>query len=207
MLTLLWTTQPRVQTFHRFRHNKNCRQVLVRESFFPTTNMQTSPNLCVKLQSHRQYEKTCGPQGIVWFLRTGRWKLCKCQSLFYDQDKSFWAAPRKLCEKPLRNTIWTNLHLRHTTDPLRWLNTVLAVCEYMSFTKSWQEKGCSSQAETWQVKNILMKNFDWQVKFDVFVVSMATWTIEYNLKISLLLSLHKIRSLDFPINLHTAYYN
>ena len=30
-----------------------------------------------------------------------------------------------------------------------------------------------------------MKNLDWQVKFDVFVVSMATWTIEYNIKISL----------------------
>ena len=43
---------------------------------------------------------------------------------------------------------------------LRWLSTVLAVCEYMSFVKSWQEKGCSSQAETWQVKNILMKDFD-----------------------------------------------
>ena len=27
-------------------------------------------------------------------------------------------------------------------------------CEYMSFGKLWQEKGCSSQAETWQVKNI-----------------------------------------------------
>ena len=24
---------------------------------------------------------------------------------------------------------------------LRWLNTVLAVCKYMSFAKSWQEKG------------------------------------------------------------------
>ena len=43
---------------------------------------------------------------------------------------------------------------------LTWLNTVLAVCEYMSFAKSWQEEGCSSQAETWQVKNILMKDFD-----------------------------------------------
>ena len=43
---------------------------------------------------------------------------------------------------------------------LRWLNTVLAVCEYMSFAKSWQEKGCSSRAETWQVKNILIKDFD-----------------------------------------------
>ena len=52
-----------------------------------------------------------------------------------------------------------------------------------------------------------MKNFDCPVKFDVFVVSMATPTIEYNLKISLLFSLQKIRSLDFPINLHTAYYN
>ena len=36
---------------------------------------------------------------------------------------------------------------------------------------------------------------------------MATWTIEYNPKISLLLSLHKSGSLDFPIHLHTAYYN
>ena len=52
-----------------------------------------------------------------------------------------------------------------------------------------------------------MKDFDWQVKFDVYVVSMATGTIEYNLKISLLLSLPKIRSLDFPINSQTAYYN
>ena len=65
----------------------------------------------------------------------------------------------------------------------------------------------SSQAETWQVKNVLMKDFEWQVKFDVVVVSMAIWTIESNIKISLLFSLHKIRSLDFPINLHTAYYN
>ena len=51
-----------------------------------------------------------------------------------------------------------------------------------------------------------MKDFDWQVKFDVFVVSMATWTIEYNLKISLLLSLQKTPSLDFPINLHVDNY-
>ena len=77
----------------------------------------------------------------------------------------------------------------------------------MSFAKSWQEKGCCLQAETWQVKNVMMKDFHWRVKTDDFLVSMATWTIEYNLKISLFLSLHKIRSLDFPINLHTAYYN
>ena len=43
---------------------------------------------------------------------------------------------------------------------LRWLNTVLAVSECRSFAKLWQEKGCSSQAKTWQVKNILMKEFD-----------------------------------------------
>ena len=48
----------------------------------------------------------------------------------------------------------------HVQNDLRWLNTVLAVSEYMSFAKLWQEKGCSSQAETWQVKNILMKDFD-----------------------------------------------
>ena len=41
-----------------------------------------------------------------------------------------------------------------------WLNTVLAVCECMPCAKSWQEKGCSSQVGTWQVKNILMKDFD-----------------------------------------------
>ena len=58
--------------------------------------------------------------------------------------------------------------------PLRCLNTVLAVCECISFAKSWQEKGSSSQAETWQVKNILIKDFDRRLKFDVFVVSMAT---------------------------------
>ena len=78
----------------------------------------------------------------------------------------------------------------------------------MSFGKSWQEKGCSSQAETFQGKDIqVMKDFDWKVKFVIFVVCMETWTIEYNINISLLLSLHKICSLDFPINLHTAQYN
>ena len=42
---------------------------------------------------------------------------------------------------------------------LRWLNAILAVCEYMSFAKSRQEKGCGSQAEvTWQVNKILMKD-------------------------------------------------
>jgi len=30
----------------------------------------------------------------------------------------------------------------------------------MLFAKSWQEKGCGSQAETWQMKNTLVKDFD-----------------------------------------------
>ena len=47
-----------------------------------------------------------------------------------------------------------------TYQLLRWLNTVLSVIKYMSFAKLWQEKGCSSLAEIWQVKNILMKDFD-----------------------------------------------
>ena len=66
-----------------------------------------------------------------------------------------------------------SMRLYREYSPLRWLNTVLAVSEYMSFAKSRQEKGFSLQAETWQVKNLLMKAYGWQVKFDVFVVSMA----------------------------------
>ena len=49
---------------------------------------------------------------------------------------------------------------RFNFPTLRWLNTVLAVCDYMSFAKSWKEKGCCLQAETWQVKNVLMKDFE-----------------------------------------------
>ena len=49
---------------------------------------------------------------------------------------------------------------------LRWLNIVLAVCEYVSFAKSWREQGCTSQAETWQVKNIPIKDFSHYLKYD-----------------------------------------
>ena len=42
------------------------------------------------------------------------------------------------------------LKRKHTN--LRCLNTVLAIYEYVSFANSWQEKGCSLQAETWHVK-------------------------------------------------------
>ena len=42
-------------------------------------------------------------------------------------------------------------------------------------------------------------------RFRGFHGNMKDWIT--TLKISLLLSLHKIRSLAFPINLHTAYYN
>ena len=71
----------------------------------------------------------------------------------------------------------------HSFDSL-WVYAGVMGSWYMSFAKTWHEKGCGSKAETWKVKlNILMKDFDWQVKFDAFVVPMATWTIEYNLKI------------------------
>ena len=46
---------------------------------------------------------------------------------------------------------------------------------------------CSSQAETWPSEKYTDER--------------------YKIKISLLLCFHKIHSLDFPINLHTAYYN
>ena len=72
------------------------------------------------------------------------------------------------------NALSSLTHSVTKTSLLKWLNTVLAVCEYMSFVKLWQERGCSSRAETWQVENILMKDCDRQIKCDVFVVSMAT---------------------------------
>ena len=43
----------------------------------------------------------------------------------------------------LIESTYLNIHVQY----LRWLNTVLAVCEYFSFAKSWQEKGCSSQVK------------------------------------------------------------
>ena len=39
-----------------------------------------------------------------------------------------------LCPPPVCFSMFVSL--------LRWLNTVLAVCEYTSFAKSWQENGC-----------------------------------------------------------------
>jgi len=60
----------------------------------------------------------------------------------------YWKAPYVLPEGVVNCNI------------IRWLNTVLAVCDYVPFAKSWQEKGCCSQAQTWQVKNVLMKDFD-----------------------------------------------
>ena len=50
------------------------------------------------------------------------------------------------------------------------------------FCQIMARESCSSQAESYKLfKNILMK--DWQVKFDLSIVSMTAWTIEYNLKI------------------------
>ena len=156
---------------------------------------------------------------MIWRLHIHKVVLCLPDSwsnwnldmLVFEERGKLEYPEKNLLEQRREPTTNSTLIWRRRRDlcpgHLRWLNTVLTVCEFMSFAKSWKEKGCSSQAETWQVKNILMKDFDWQVKCDVFVVSMATWTIEYNLKILLLLSLHKIRSLDFPIKLHTAYYN
>ena len=74
-----------------------------------------------------------------------------------------------------RNLIRVSEEFELSEFELRWLNTVLAVCEYISIAKLWQEKSCILQAaETWQVKNVLIKDFDWRVKCAVLVVSMAT---------------------------------
>ena len=83
---------------------------------------------------------------------------------------------------------------------LRWLNTVLSVFEYVIGQIMARER-LQLTSENLASGKFTDQDFDWQVKYDVFVVSMAPWTIEYNLKISLLSSLHKICSLDSPINL------
>ena len=85
-------------------------------------------------------------------------------------------------------------------------DTVLAVCEYVICQIMARER-LQLRSSNLASEKDTDERFWWTGKFDVAVVSMATWTIEYNLEISLLLSLHKVRSLDFPINLHTAYYN
>ena len=50
------------------------------------------------------------------------------------------------------------------------------------FCQIMARESCSSQAESYKLfKNTLMK--DWLVKFELSVVSMTAWMIEYNLKI------------------------
>ena len=41
-----------------------------------------------------------------------------------------------------------------------WVEVAEHSLQVYVICQSWQEKGCSSQAETWQGKNILMKDFD-----------------------------------------------
>ena len=85
------------------------------------------------------------------------------------------------------------LHCNSTFRGSLVLNAFLCVLNLVSehsFGNSWVCVICQITARerlqltSWnlrQVENILMKDSDWQVKFDVFTVSMATWTIEYNL--------------------------
>ena len=82
-------------------------------------------------------------------------------ALFFNYLRSDLPLSRK-SDPQERKKAWFHLRMSRIlfAARLRWLNTILAVCEYMSFAKSWQEKGCISQAETWQVKYILMKDFD-----------------------------------------------
>ena len=77
--------------------------------------------------------------------RPNKFLRCHVSTLLTSQNKE-----KKLTLDSLQaqNYQLLGLLLNH----LRWLNTVLAVCEYTSFAKSRQEKACSSQAETWEVK-------------------------------------------------------
>ena len=65
----------------------------------------------------------------------------------------FYMQFRKSCQYPMYD-----IHELCLSKQLAIGNVVVVL--YMSFAKLWQEKGCSSQAEIWQVKNILMKDFD-----------------------------------------------
>ena len=98
--------------------------------------------------------------------RPNKFLRCHVSTLLTSQNKE-----KKLTLDSLQaqNYLLLGLLLNH----LRWLNTVLAVCEYTSFAKSRQEKGCSSQAETWKVKiywwksliersNVTFSWFPWQ---------------------------------------------
>ena len=83
--------------------------------------------------------------------------------LFRGFLKVVWTAPRKL--RDMNGCFsFTDVRQKQLSSfecfLLRCLNTVLAVYEYVSFAKSWQEKGCSSEAATWQVKSTPMKHFN-----------------------------------------------
>ena len=54
---------------------------------------------------------------------------------------------------------------------LRWLNTVWPFVSICPLQNHGKRMVADNQAETWQVKNILMKDFYWQVKCDVFVIT------------------------------------
>ena len=49
---------------------------------------------------------------------------------------------------------------------LRWLNTVLAVCECIHLPNHDKGKVAAHKLKLGKVKNILMKDFDCQVKFE-----------------------------------------
>ena len=123
-----------------------------------------------------------------------------------------WLRKRLICF--IRGAKWVKINQLNGPSTIHENSTWLNVPEH-GFGSLWVYVICQIMArEKLQLKSWNLareKNTDerfcWQVKCDVFLVSMATLTIEYNLKISLLLGLHKIRSLDFPINLHTACSN
>ena len=72
----------------------------------------------------------------------------------------------------------------------------------MSFAKSWQEKGWNLASEKYIDERFLLTGKIW--RFRSFRGNMCDWIQPLNLTS---ISLRKIRSLDFPVNLHTAYYN
>ena len=107
----------------------------------------------------------------------------------------------------IRGAKWVKINRLNGPSTIHENQTWLKVAEH-GFGSLWVYVICQIMAReklqltSWNLarEKYTDEKFCWQVKCDFFVDSMATLTIEYNLKISLVLGLHKIRSLDFPIN-------
>ena len=89
-------------------------------------------------------------------------KLCIGRILYAAKNLFSIAHEQTIIRRQTSSSSSVLLRIVVRTSIFRRMNTALAVCEQMSFAKSLQEKGCSSQAKTKYIdeRYILMKDFD-----------------------------------------------